>query len=410
MIRHLRRAYRALLPFSMRIFLRDLRLLGRVALQPASSYRAQLRTLVNRHPGAKGVIMLPPSAFGWSTGMFQRPHHLARELARLGYLVMFMTYDYAEVGGQPGFHEVEQRLWLAALPYHVWAAVFSVIKQPILLLTTYHHLHLPLFGDPLLVYDHYDHLDVFTDEQPIERLRAWHGDLLLRSSVVLASSDALRESLAVSRPDVVLCPNGVDADYFARTPAAVPEAMQAICDQGRPIIGYYGALARWLDYDLLRECAEQMPDCTFVLIGSDHDGSFGVSGLSLVGNVRRLPAVPYADLPAYLACFAVAIIPFRVTPLTEAVSPLKLFEYMAGGCPVVTTALPECRKYPPVSVAESRGSFVALLRHALTLRQDAAHVEALRATARTQSWSRRAHRIDAALSQARTSSVQKSSR
>ena len=122
--------------------------------------------------------------------------------------------------------------------------------------------------------------------------------------------------------------------------------------------------------------------------------------------------MPYSDLPAYLVCFDVATIPFVVSDLTAAVSPVKLFEYMAGARPIVSMSLPECRKYPVVAVAESAEEYIRLLRRALTLRPDRDHAAALLATARDNTWAARAAVIAAAIvhasnGAARTSNVQR---
>src|SRR6185369_7162296 len=94
--------------------------------------------------------------------------------------------------------------------------------------------------------------------------------------------------------------------------------------------------------------------------------------------------------PAYLAGFDVAIIPFVVDELTLSVSPIKLFEYLAGGKPVVSTALPECRNVSCVQVAETRDEFVRSLDGALALRDDAAFAERARRVARANTWDMRA--------------------
>jgi glycosyltransferase involved in cell wall biosynthesis len=119
-------------------------------------------------------------------------------------------------------------------------------------------------------------------------------------------------------------------------------------EQDKPIIGYYGALAKWFHYRLLARVAWQRSDYQFILIGPDYDGSIKTSLIQEVGNIHWLGPKTYKELPRYLKYFDVATIPFQLNEVTHSTSPLKLFEYMSAGKPVVTTAMHECEKYPVV--------------------------------------------------------------
>ena len=115
------------------------------------------------------------------------------------------------------------------------------------------------------------------------------------------------------------------------------------------------------------------------------------SSILEVGATGGLPGFDEGELPRYLACFDVATIPFKVTPALQAVSPIKLFEYMAGGRPIVTTDLVECRKYPVVRIACSPQEWVERLREAVALRQDDDYLAQVRYTAEQNTWAARAH-------------------
>lgn len=95
-------------------------------------------------------------------------------------------------------------------------------------------------------------------------------------------------------------------------------------------------------------------------------------------------------MPAYLQQFDVATIPFELTPLTHATSPVKLFEYMSAQKPIVTTAMHECEQYPVVQIAHNAGEFVTEIERALTLRADPHHCAALDETVRQNTWDARA--------------------
>jgi glycosyltransferase involved in cell wall biosynthesis len=162
---------------------------------------------------------------------------------------------------------------------------------------------------------------------------------------------------------------------------------------GNPIIGYYGALARWFDYGLLKELARLRPNYQFVLIGPDYDGTLELAGVPLEANIHWLGVKPYADLPHYLQYFDVAIIPFVVNDITNATSPLKLFEYMAGEKPIVITPMQESMRYPGVAVGADALQFAQQLDVALSRRDDQAYLSLLRQTAQENTWEHRADEI-----------------
>ena len=149
----------------------------------------------------------------------------------------------------------------------------------------------------------------------------------------------------------------------------------------------------------MAEVAKLRPDCEIVLIGPDHDGSFARSGLVSLPNITWLGAKVYHQLPYYLGHFDVATIPFKVNELTQAVSPIKLFEYMAAGKPIISTDLNECRQHPEILIAGSAVDFAQLIDRALAQSQDAALRRTLEALAQENSWDSRAALLVEALGQ-----------
>lgn len=383
-----RTLYRRIVPFQTRLILREIRREGARALwPPLDKYRARVEAILEQP--AAGEVIFPPS-LPWRTLLFQRPHQMARAFAQAGWRVWFMSYDTQDTDGA-GVQEVEPNLHVLSLPFRAYQPLFARLPNPVVVAYTYHHPFLKLFPRARLVYELVDHLDVFTDEQPLALLRRWHDDLLRRAAVVTATADGLMDELRSVRPDALLCPNGVDYSHFANADTSVPPAALALTE---PVIGYYGNLdPRVIDFDLIRESALALPECAFVVIGPDASGGL----TNMPPNVHRLGAKPYAELPRYLAQFAVATIPFHVNSVTSAVSPVKLFEYMAGGRPIVTTDLRECRKYPVTLVSADRAAYIANLRRALDLRHDAAFRAKLQATALENTWGARAAQIIQAL-------------
>jgi glycosyltransferase involved in cell wall biosynthesis len=255
------------------------------------------------------------------------------------------------------------------------------------------------FDHPRILYDYVDDIHAFYGDQ--RKISQGHQDLLKEADFILATAQKLFDEVRVKRSDVIFSPNGVVYDQFARAArkefSSPPEDLQPILDKGQPIIGYYGALARWFDYPLLKSIASLRPGYQFVLIGPDYDGTIELSGIYGEPNIHWLGVKPYTELPHYLQYFDVATIPFIVNDITHATSPLKLFEYMAAEKPIVITPMHESMRYEGVLVGENPDQFAAQLDAALRLREDQAYLNLLRKIALDNTWEQRANEILAAV-------------
>ncbi|MGE5422110.1 MAG: glycosyltransferase, partial [Ignavibacteriales bacterium] len=160
---------------------------------------------------------------------------------------------------------------------------------------------------------------------------------------------------------VILVPNGCDFELFntaAERKLVVPPEVRDIT---APIIGYYGSISSWFDIELIEQVADTFSHCQVVIIGPGSD-KVNRSGRH---NILSLGYKSYSDLPHYAQLFDVALIPFRVSPLTEAVNPVKMWEYLAAGLPVVSSALPEVRGITEVYCSESKADFMDNIARAL---------------------------------------------
>jgi glycosyltransferase involved in cell wall biosynthesis len=220
---------------------------------------------------------------------------------------------------------------------------------------------------------------------------------LHNASYVLATARKLFDEVHLQRPDVIYSPNAVVYEHFSRAArreySSPPTDMQVILSKSKPVIGYYGALARWFDYDLLKSIAALRPQYQFVLIGPDFDGTIMQSDVMNTGNIHWLGVKPHEELPHYLQYFDVATIPFVVNEITHATSPIKLFEYMAAEKPVVITPMQESMHYPGVLVGENAAQFTQQLDLALQMREDQEYLNILRQTALENTWEHRAEEI-----------------
>jgi glycosyltransferase involved in cell wall biosynthesis len=380
-------------------------------VMPPGSLRQQLARAVMRHlmeaacrrrgrpladvrqqvAQSRGAVIFLPSV-GWSETLFQRPHHLARAFARRGYVAIFATLALAD--DVFGFEEIEPNLFLFRGP----ATVLHGIPSPVLWTVPYNHHEALSFPRPAtVIYDWIDDLGIFTDFDP-GLVRRNHERALHEADVVTSVARTLHARARVHRADAVYLPNGVDETHFA-TSATDPDdpAVARLRREGKPIAGYYGALARWFDYELLEQTARRRPDWNFLLIGPDYDGSLRRASLLQCPNVVWLGPRPYASLPAYLRVFDVATIPFRLDPITLATSPLKLYEYFAGSRPVITTAMPECVAHAEVRVVETAEEFALALDVARRAGEDPDVRTQLCSVAAANSWRERVLQVERVL-------------
>jgi glycosyltransferase involved in cell wall biosynthesis len=367
----------------------------KVRQRQTQPYIQQLKEILQAHPEHKGVIVYPPT-HDWGF-MFQRPHQMARAFAHQGYLYFFYTKN-EKTDCVVGFREVEPGLYLCHVPWET----FSVLEKPIVYVgQPWRNRELVYFNQPRVIYDHYDEIEIFSADP------ADHQALLKRAEIVLVTAQRLLEKVKDQRPDVIFAPNGVDYQFVlsfcpADQELEAPTDLQPILAKGKPVIGYSGALAEWFDYELLQEVVKACPELEFVLIGVSYDGSLERSGLLNSGlqNIHWLGMKSYTELFSYVWRFSVGIIPFKINEITLSTTPVKLFEYMACELPVVTTAMPEARRYEGVFIVESgddleqiSANFSAQLQAALQARTDPGYQYMIRKVATENTWDQRVQQI-----------------
>jgi glycosyltransferase involved in cell wall biosynthesis len=206
----------------------------------------------------------------------------------------------------------------------------------------------PLWGNVLrrgdfdsVFYDCIDDISLYARSASLERFSGYEQRLLNLSEGAFVTAQKLEDhlrSLNLGKP-IVRIPNGVDVEWFRRRSVeeGCPEDLEQL---PRPRVGYIGTIADWIDFPLIERTARALPEVSFVFIGP-LDSNRRQRDLSNLPNVRWLGRKPYESVPLYVQGCDVCWIPFGAGRITENTNPIKLFEYLSLGKPVVATGLPE---------------------------------------------------------------------
>lgn len=196
------------------------------------------------------------------------------------------------------------------------------------------------FKDRKVVYDMMDLYSGFSEAKP--ELVIAEELLVKESKLVLTTADNLYKYAKRFNSNVEMVRNGCDFERFSDIKKN--GVLDSLDD--RPIVGYFGALNDWLDVDALEYAVKENRDKYFVLIGSINTGK--VKKLYRYSNVFFFGEVNHSELGGYLAYFDVCTIPFILNDLIKSTNPVKFYEYIASGKPVVSARLPELEIYKDI--------------------------------------------------------------
>jgi UDP-galactopyranose mutase len=208
------------------------------------------------------------------------------------------------------------------------------------------------------VYDCMDELSNFRFAPP--ELLSLERELLAAADVVFTGGYSLWEAKRALHANIHPFPSSVDKAHFTAARGALPEP----ADQARlprPRLGFYGVIDERLDVGLLAALADAHPEWNLVIVGPVV--KIDPATLPRRANLHFLGGKSYAELPAYLAGWDVALMPFAINDATRFISPTKTPEYLAAGRPVVSTAIRDVARHwgdtPGVNVADTAGGFIA---------------------------------------------------
>ena len=371
-----------------------------------------------------------------------RKHHWARKFAARGNRVLYVEQQMHWLGWMvdlrhhlgrvwrwlSGPRQVSERLWVFTLPL-----VHPFFQMSILINTLNNWLLAPVLrwalrrigfkdvvmwaytphaaglvgrlGERLVIYEC---VDEFSAARGLVRgvtVTALEKQLLQLSDSVIVTHPNLLRSKTCGDRQPALVPNGADIAHFARAGVPATRPAAAVTALPRPVVGFHGWIQYWIDFDLIAHAARLHPEWSFALIGPIEPLA-RVDKVRGLANVHFLGTQPYEQMPEFLAGFDVCINPFVLGDLADAVSPIKLYEYLASGKPVVSVDMPAAREFSDlIPLTRTPEQFVRALEEVLSRVQNgtnAAEVAARQQAAGGFSWDVRFQQVEEVLQTALT--------
>lgn len=352
-------------------------------------------------------IILWRSSIGYNIPLFQRPQQLANLLSKNNCLVLYEASSL--VDNVDFISKINDRLYLVNydnLLFNKFLMRKINIKHniPKYLYTASTCWD---FSDKTLtkyikngfkfLYDYLDALSpelAGTDKIPYN-VEVIHNFVInnIDEAFVICTADELYNDIIQKRgsdKNVVFSCNGVNIEDFKTNNKKIKldERFKSLIGK-KPIIGYYGALATWFDYELIKKLATERPNYNIVLIGAKYDTSFSKENLEEYDNIYYFEPKKYSELPAYSKNFDVCILPFKLNEITASTNPIKIFEYMAVEKPIVSTDLRECRKYKSVLIGHDYDEYISLIDQCIN-KFDKKYKTLLRKEASENTWNEKA--------------------
>lgn len=352
-------------------------------------------------------VVLWRSSFGYNVPLFQRPQHIANNLAKNNCLVLYevttMTDKVKTV--QKMCDNIYLINYNNILLNRIVIKELQQVNKPkyIQLYSTDWKLSVENIKNYInngfkFIYEYIDDISpelAGTKEIPQNIMDKYNFVMQEKSTYIVVTADALWRDVVSKRGEknLIFSSNGVDYSFFQSFDENFsfdPEFNQ-ILQMGKPIVCYYGALAKWFDYELVKKIAET-GKYSVVLFGIKYDESYD-ENINGQENIYFLGPRDYKILKNYAKKCDILTIPFKINDITRATSPVKVFEYMALNKPIVTTDMDECRKYNSILIGKTHEEFIMLLDKALNMKDHSEYINILNSEAIENDWSTKAKAI-----------------
>ena len=282
-------------------------------------------------------IIIYPEAIKWEP--VQRPQHFLKKFAENNYLCFFIEHNPNE---SKILKEISKNLYVV----NKGEKLLPLLKDScVIFYITYflQYEYAKFFKNKTIWLDVVDRLDFFALYNSYSK-KIWK-ELIEKADLVTYSAENLK-TYVKNKKGAVLVSNAVNPEDFINENKEMPEALKNIVGE-KKIIGYFGAIEDWFDWEIIKKI-DQIGLYNIVLIGTVNS-SYDVEALGLK-NTYFLGKIEYHELKKYGKFFDVAIIPFVVNELTNSVSPIKFFEYIALNKPIISTNINEIKKYSTTTI------------------------------------------------------------
>ena len=344
---------------------------------------------------------------------FQRPQHIATRLAKAGHRVFYLKVS---LGGESSkINKVKENIYEIKLPFNGETTIYNedfkhgkdvVINSIDQIIKRYSIKEFVSFVEFPMWYEIvkdlkekykcsvvFDILDEFSGFDNVHKdITEYERKMMcLSDSIITSSKHLYRKTIDYLDQNNIdtkcnLVRNGAEFEHFSNLPEN--NLLEHI---KKPIIGYYGAISDWFDVDLIEYAAKKHPEWSFALIG--HTFGADIKKLEKMDNVYFLGEKPYNELPKYLYWFDVCLIPFKDVPLIRSTNPVKFYEYISSGKPVVATHMDELVRYKDVAyISKDKDEFVKNIERALN-ESDEDIVKMRKEVAKKNDWDERVRNI-----------------
>jgi glycosyltransferase involved in cell wall biosynthesis len=251
---------------------------------------------------------------------------------------------------------------------------------------------IPYLKPNLVVYHCIDYFPAGQGGRKRTVIQQQEDQVLNNADCIFVNSRGLIEELKKrTHKTLTLIPSAVDVDHFQKTDEIHPD----LSTIPHPRLGFSGTLDARFDSTLVESIARSRPDWQIILLGDQRPGFINSVSLHSLSNIHFMGKKPYQELPLWMNGFDVLIIPYVQSERTFYISPLKFYEYLATGKPIITVPLPEIMDYQPhISLASSPVEFINAIDSAIAS-LSLSDMEKRRQIAKMNSWR---NRIDAMLS------------
>lgn len=367
-------------------------------------YQKEIQEILN---GRYDRIVLWRSSFGYNVPLFQRPQHISNNLSKSKCLVFYevttMTDKVKTLKKQSdnlylfNFNNVQlNKILMKELEK-------NTKPKYVQLYSTDWKLSVQNIKDYMsngfgFIYEYIDHLSpelAGTKELPQNIIEKYEYAMENKDVYVVVTADELKKDVESKRgkKNLIESSNGVDYKFFEKLDKTykVEQEYLDIINNGKINVCYYGALAKWFDYDLVKAIAKTNK-YNVILFGIKYDESYDEK-MGEVENVYFMGPRDYKILKNYASLCDILTIPFLLNDITKSTSPVKIFEYMALHKPIVTTDMLECRKYKSVFIGKDHKDFIKKLEESYEKRNDKKYINLLDKEAQANDWSMKAKAI-----------------